>query len=229
MTEIIANNMVKTKLITPGQRLKYVRGSLLKKSRAHIHQTYGLSPDTLAAWENGRIQITEKGIDRCIKIYSSENLILSKEWLLTGNGLDPKFSFDLNQYFKNITPTDHSSEKMDDQMLLAKEIEFFLSLSSSSITCLISSEDMLPMYSAGDYVGGRLRFKNNIIDCIGKDCIIKTKDGATFIRRLAKGSENKKYNLVCLNPAWNGNPEPVIFNIEIESAAPIIWHRRIDD
>ena len=55
------------------------------------------------------------------------------------------------------------------------------------------------------------------------------KDGATFIRRISKGNKEQRYNLVCLNPAWNGNPEPVFFNIEIEAAAPIIWHRRLDD
>lgn len=216
-------------MTSPGERLKYVRENLLKMSRADIHKAHGLSADTLAAWENGKIQITEKGIDRCIKIYNSENLIVSKEWLLTGNGLSPKFSFDLNRYFKNVTTSDLSSEKLDDHMLLAKEIEFFLSQAKNSITCLVSTEDMLPIYSIGDYVGGRLRYQNEINDCIGKDCIIKTKDGATFIRRISKGSKDKKYNLVCLNSAWNGNPEPVIFNVEIEAAAPIIWHRRLDD
>jgi len=220
---------ITNKMISPGERLKYVRENLLKMSRADIQKTHGLSQDTLAAWENGKIQITEKGIDRCIKIYNSENLIVSKEWLLTGNGLSPKFSFDLNRYFKNVTTSDLSSEKLDDHILLAKEIEFFLSQAKNSITCLISTEDMLPMYSIGDYVGGRLRYGNEINDCIGKDCIIKSKDGATFIRRISKGNKEQRYNLVCLNPAWNGNPEPVFFNIEIEAAAPIIWHRRLDD
>lgn len=216
------------KMITPGERLKYIRENLLKLSRANVHETYGLSPDTLAAWENGKIQITEKGIDRCIKMYSSENLIITKEWLLTGEGLSPKFSFDLNRYFRNTT-SEASAEVFDDQMLLAKEIEFFRSLTTNAVVCLISNEDMLPLYSVGDYVGGRLRYNEEINSCIGKDCIIKTKDDSTYVRRIAKPPHGGGYNLVCINPAWNGNAEPVIYNVEIESAAPIIWHRRLDD
>ncbi len=214
---------------TPAERLKYVRENLLKLSRAEIQKKYSLSPDTLAAWENGKIKISEKGINRCIKIYSSENLILSKEWLLTGKGLSPKFSFDLNRYFKTQKIENGTASNIDDTMFLAKELEFFRSLSSNSITGLMSNNDMLPMYSQGDHVGGRLRFGEDIKKCVGKDCIIKTKDGDTYIRRIAKSESGKGFNLVCLNPEWDGNPEPVIFNVEIESAAPIIWHRRNDD
>jgi len=219
-------NIPKTR--TPGERLKYIREKLLKLSRADIHKKHGLSPDTLAAWENGKIQISEKGIDRCIKIYSTENLIVAKEWLLTGEGLGPNFSFDLNRYFRTLS-TEKPDEKIDDSILLAKEIDFFRSLSPNSVTGLVPNEDMLPLYARGDYVGGRFRYGEDIQSCIAKDCIVKTKDGSTYIRRVAKNPNGSGYNLVCLNPQWNGNPEPVIFNVEIECAAPIIWHRRPDD
>ncbi len=61
---------------------------------------HGHKKDTLAAWENEKIQVSEKGIERCIKICSAENLIFSREWLLIGKGLDPSFSFDLRRYFR---------------------------------------------------------------------------------------------------------------------------------
>lgn len=218
----------KPKLKTPGERLKYIRKKLLKLSRADIHKKYGLSLNTLAAWENEKIQISEKGIHRCIKIYNAENLIVSREWLLVGEGLNPNFSFDLNRYFTTL-PTNEPTSKTDDNILLAKEIDFFRSLTSNSVTGLIPSDDMLPTYSCGDHVGGRFRYKKDIDHCIGKNCIIKTKDGDTYIRRLAKNPSGRGYNLVCLNPEWDGNPEPVLFGVEVECAAPIIWHRRHDD
>lgn len=210
---------------TPGSRLKFAREKLLKLSRADITKKYGLSSDTLAAWENGKNPLTEKGLDKCIKIFSNESLIVSREWILTGKGVDPSFKFDLNKYFKNM-PTEQSDEKVEDAILLAKEIEFFRSLSSDSVTGLISNEDMLPLYSRGDYVGGRLLFGEDISACIGKDCIINTEDGAVYIRRVVRNADNETYNLVCLNPSYNGNPEPVIFGVKIKSAAPIVWHRR---
>lgn len=222
------NVTVLDKMRTPGERLKYIRENLVKLSRAEIQEKHGLSQDTLAAWENGKINITEKGIERCIKIYNAENLIFSKEWLLTGEGLSPNFSFELNRYFKHF-PSDWVTTPVDDNFLIAKEIEYFRSLTPNSVTALISTEDMLPLYSPGDYVGGRLKSKKELEDCIGKDCIIRTKDQATYIRRLAKGKDKKHFNLVCINPQWKGNTEPVIFNIEVESAAPIIWQRRADD
>ena len=214
-------------LNTPGQRLKYVREKLLRLSRADLFKKHGLSPDTLAAWENEKLIISEKGIDRCIGIYSAEGIIVSREWLLTGEGLSPNFSFDLNRYFKSL-PTQESDEKVDDTIFLAKEIDFFRSLSPNSITALISTNDMLPIYSCGDHVGGRLRYGKEVESCIGKNCIIKTKDGSLFVRRLVKNPRGKGYNLVCLNPEWDGTLEPVMFSIEVECAAPIIWHRRAD-
>lgn len=217
-----------SKLASPGERLKYIREQLVKLSRAEIQEKYGLSQDTLAAWENERINITEKGIDRCIKIYSAENLIFSREWLLTGEGLSPNFSFELNRYFKNFPSSLETNKKMDDNFLLAKEIEYFRSLTQNSVTALIASEDMLPLYSPGDYVGGRLRQKNDIESCLGRDCIVRTTDNATYVRRVTKSGEKNRFNLVCLNHQWTGNLEPVIFGVEIESAAPIIWHRKLD-
>lgn len=216
------------KVQTIGERLKYIREKLLKLSRADVYKKHGLSPDTLAAWESGKIQISEKGLDRCLKIYNAENLIVAREWLLIGEGLSPKFSFDLNRYFETFH-TEREENEIDDSIILVKEIDFFRSLSKNSVTGLVPNDDMLPIYSRGDYVGGRFRYGEDIEYCIGKDCIVKTKDNATYIRRVVKGSIDKKYNLVCLNPAWNGSPEPVIFNVELECGAPIIWHRRLDE
>ncbi|GAB4392678.1 MAG: helix-turn-helix transcriptional regulator [Gammaproteobacteria bacterium] len=213
---------------SPGQRLKYIREELLKLSRVKIFDKYGLSADTLAAWENGKLKLSEKGLERCIKIYNAENLIVTREWLLTGKGLSPKFSLELNRYFKT-NPTEKPNQPFDDTMLMVKEIDFFQSLAPHSVTALVPNDDMLPLYAAGDHVGGRLRYAKEIATCIGKDCIVKTQDGATYIRRIAKNTKAQGYNLVCLNPAWNGNPEPVLFNVKLEAAAPIIWHRRQDE
>jgi hypothetical protein len=173
-----------------------------------------------------KVSITENAIEKCIKIFSAESIIVSREWLLTGEGLNPNYSFDISRYFNVINPS--SEEKFEDAILLAKEIENFRSLSQNSVTGLIASDDMLPLYSKGDYVGGRLRFGDDINSCIGKDCIIKTKGDGMYIRRMARNISKDSFNLVCLNPAWNGNPEPVIFDVEVESAAPIVWHRRLD-
>lgn len=215
-------------LSTPHSRIKYVRDKLLKLSRAEVFKKHGLSVDTLSAWESGKTQLTEKAIERCIKIFTAENLIVSREWLLTGEGLDPRFSFDLNRYI-HTTTHDATAGRENDTLLLAKEIDFFRSLSPNSVTVLVPNDSMLPVYSRGDYVGGRFLFGKNILNCIGKDCIVKTRDDSIFVRRVVRNTQTGGYNLVCLNPSCNDNTEPVLFDVEISCAAPIIWYRRPDE
>ncbi|MCD8524329.1 MAG: helix-turn-helix domain-containing protein [Gammaproteobacteria bacterium] len=112
------------KMTTPGERLKYIRERLVKLSRAEIQEKHGLSQDTLAAWENGKIKITEKGIERCIKIYNAENLLFSKEWLLTGEGLNPNFSFELIDILKPFLPNG-DRHKLMITFLLQKKLNIF--------------------------------------------------------------------------------------------------------
>ena len=211
-------------LKAPNERLKYIR-ELLKLTRAYMHEKHGISQDSLAAWENGKARVTDSCVDRCIKAYRAEGLIVSKEWILAGEGLDPKFSLDLSRYFR-AQPTEKPEGDIDDEILKLKELEYFKSLTPNSVVSVISSDDMLPLYASGDYVGGRFKFGGEIDDCIGKDCIIKTVEGSTFVRRIAKNISGDGYNLAVLNPQYDGTSEPVIFNAKIESAAPIIWHRR---
>ena len=212
---------------TPGGRLKYVRENILKLSRVFLSQKYGLSVNTLIAWELERVRITEDAITRCINIYGSEGVVLTKRWILTGIGASPQHLFELNRYLKNKSVENESANE-DDSIALSKEIDFFISLSSNSVVILVANNDMLPLYSSGDYVGGRHKFGKHIEQCIGKDCIIQTLDGSTYVRRIIKNMKTKNYNLTCLNPNWYGSQEPVVFNVEIVSAAPIIWHRKID-
>lgn len=210
-----------------GERLKYIRTKLLRLTRAFIYEKYGLSVNTLLAWENGRVELSEKSIDKCIGIFTSENLLVSKEWILLGEGVAPTFISEFNRYIESFSNQDDMT-KVDDNLLLMKEVEYFKSLTKNAIVILVASDDMLPLYAHGDYVGGRFRYGKNIENCIAKDCIVKTTAGATYVRRIAKSTNDNLYNLVCLNPVWHGNQEPVLFNVKIDCAAPIIWHRRLD-
>lgn len=211
-----------------GDRIKYIRSELLKMSRKEVHNKHGLSPDTLAAWENGKINVSENSINRCIDIFNSEEVIVSREWLVTGEGLNPRFHFDLSRYFKNNPAINSDSKEEEDSILLAREVEFFRSLSPNSVTGIISGDNMLPLYAKGDYVGGRLKYNEIIEECVGKDCIIYSQTEEFYIRRLQKNPHTNNYNLASLNPNYGGSSEPVIFDVRVKAVAPIIWHRRID-
>ena len=217
-----------SQLNTPGERIKYIRKNLLKLSRAALCKRYNLPVDTLAAWENGKFKISKKGVERCIKLFGAENVLVSHEWIIVGEGLAPNFSFELNRYFKS-KATEKPKETLDDNVLLIQEIEYFLSSTTNTVTCMITGDEMLPVYVRGDHVGGRFRYENAIASCAGKDCIVKLQSEELLVRRVVQDAENSKLNLICLNMAWNETIEPVLYDVAIECAAPIIWHRRSDN
>lgn len=152
-------------------------------------------------------------------------MVISKSWLLTGEGLDPQMSFKLGKYFSTVENIENSQGESD-EFLMMKEAEFFKNTTKNTIVLLITNQEMLPFYGPGDYIGGRLQSKERVDEFLGKDCIIMIKSGSQYFRRLSKSSTDGSYNLVCLNPIWGSTLEPVIFDVDIEYIAPVIWHRR---
>jgi len=88
---------------------------------------------------------------------------------------------------------------------------------------VVSNNDMLPFYKMGDYVFGRWMFHDNIKKAINKDCIIQLANGNKYFRRLIQDDKGL-FNIACLNPSGT-KYQPVLYNVIIESVAPIIWHR----
>lgn len=213
-----------TKMSDPNQRLLSIRKSL-RLTRKYICDKYELSKETLNAWETGKLKLSEKAIQRCIDIYRSEGMVISRSWLLTGEGLNPQMSLELGKYFSS---TEFLNEKQEDldELLMVKEASFFKQTTKNTIVLLVASEEMLPFYAPGDYIGGRFCLNPKLEDYLGKDCIVITKSEQQYFRRLSKSSIDGSYNLVCLNPGWGSSLEPVIFDVDISRIAQVIWHRR---
>jgi len=221
------NNTEQLKLETPAQRLKYIR-TLLRLSRPYIYEKYGLSADTLNAWESGRIKLTDKGLERCLKIYNKEGAFVSKSWVLSGAGLMPKLSLSLSSYFEPVVSIEEPGAIFNDEESILREIEFFKHTTSNAVVLLISNDDMLPLYAKGDYVGGYFRSGEAVQSCLGRDCVVETATGERYFRRLSMLTVDGLFNLASLNPTMEGSLEPVLFNIEVRKAAPIVWIRRRD-
>lgn len=210
----------KQKPNTPGERLRYVR-SLLRVSRAYLQEKYGIPEVTLKSWENGTTKLTKIGAERCVEIYRNEGFIVSEDWILDGIGLDPKATVTVSHYFS--TPTSKSLPSEDDEIAMVRDANLFKESHSNAVIMIVSNDDMRPFYKPGDYVGGKMRFGNDLFNAINKDCIVHLKNGERFFRRLIKNSSGG-YNLTCLNPNEETS-EPVLFNVDVDGAAPIIWHR----
>lgn len=209
---------------TAGQRLKYIR-NMLRLTRAYLHQKYALSPDSLKAWESGKLKLTQKALDRCIKIYSKEGAFVSKHWILTGEGMRPKLSLSIASYFD--MPHDDlalTSLLVNDEELVLREIAFFKSTSPYATVMLVSKDDMLPCYQVGDYVGGRFSAPEKLDQYVGKDCIIETIEGERYFRRLSLIEEDGNCHLNALNP--QDNVEPLVYHRENMRVALVVWIRR---
>lgn len=214
--------MIKTvdKLNSPGDRLKHIR-SLLRVTRAYLQSKYSIPEVTLKSWENGTTKLTQSGAERCVEVYRSEGMVLSVDWILHGVGIDPKTSVSVSHYFALPTTKDLPIE--DDEFAMIRDADLFKENHPRAAIIIVSNDDMRPFYKPGDYVGGNMRYGDDLHGAINKDCIIYLKNGERFFRRLIKNGAGN-YNLTCLNPNEN-TTEPVLYNVDIESAAPIIWHR----
>lgn len=207
-----------------GERLKYIRG-LLKVSRAYLQDKYGIPEITLKSWENETTKISKSGVTRCIEMYKSEGILVSEDWILFGVGLDPKVSVDVSQYFS--IPTNKDLPIEDDEVAMIRDANVFKENNKNAVVMVVSNDDMRPFYYPGDYIGGKMRFNENIETALNKDCIVYLKNGEKFFRRVIKNHLGS-YNLTCLNPNET-TTEPVLYAVDIEGAAPVIFHRRKDD
>lgn len=209
---------------TPGNRLKYIR-SILRVSRSYMQEKYSLPEVTLKSWENGTTKLTQSGVQRCVEAYRNEGLIVSEDWVMEGIGLDPKSTVTVSHYFA--TPTKQEISFEDDELAMVRDANFFKESHPNTVVMLVSNDDMRPFYLPGDYIGGKMRYGDKIELSVNKDCIIYLKNGERYFRRLIK-SISGNYNLTCLNPNET-TAEPVLFNVDIEGVAPVIWHRWKDD
>lgn len=211
-------------LDTPGSRLKYLR-SILRLTRAYIEKNYKLPEITLKSWENGTIKLSKNGIKRCVAVYKSEGLLVDECWLADGKGLDPTVKLSIGHYFS--MPSDANLPCESDEIAMMRDANDYKNKYPNAVIMIVPNDEMSPYYEQGDYVGGRLRGVNALDFVINKDCIVCLKGGGQYFRRVFQDSLGR-YNLVCLNPAGK-IAEPVIFDANIEWAAPVSWIRKRDD
>lgn len=221
---MITEEKTEEQLDTPGDRLKCIRSSL-HVSRAYLQDKYGLAEATLKSWENGTTRFKPAAAARCAEIYRKEGCIVSEDWIMQGIGLAPKSIVTISRYFA--TPTETELPFEDDEIAMIRDANTFKESYTNAVVMVVSNDDMRPFYRPGDYIGGKMRYGNDIETLVDKDCIISLKNGERFFRRLIKNNTGQ-YNITCLNPNETTS-EPVLYNVEIEGAAPIIWHRWKDE
>ncbi len=210
-----------------GKRLKMLR-KIADLTRNQVEEKYHISVNTQRSWEEGKhTGLTEQGARRILVAFRNEGVQASIGWLLHGTGSAPRLTeklFDTDMLpFEEIKKENAADFENNEKIF--SELEFFFKMNGNAISLQINDDSMEPFILAGDYVAGISRFGDSISQLIGKNCIIETEMGEKYVRLLRKGSKPGLYTIACLNPHTTIE-NPIIYDIELTSAAPIIWQRR---
>lgn len=206
------------------ERIKKLR-SYLRLPRSYFEVKHHLSKETLKKWETGEYKLKDSSIDKIIRVFKKEGLIVSKQWLESGQGAPP--------IFVQNTKTSSTSSKDDflidtaipEEIRTAREVEIISRFYENTVHHYVTDESMMPIYPMDCCVIGIKKYgKDEILKEVGKDCIVKIKQfDHPILRRVHLERENV-FCLYIINCAESmSNIPPIIMNAEIEYVAPVKW------
>lgn len=221
-------------IITP-ERARARRVESMRKSmgfsRRAFEERYGVSASTLQNWEDVKLNgLTEKGATKLIRALKSDGVGCTLEWLMFGVGSAPQIPEHLI-YKQPVLAKKRASQVVFDNdeqdAIIAKELLLFREHHPHAIDLVVKDDGMAPRFIIGDYVAGVRRNKVHIKALLGLDCIVQTQEGDILLRKLKPGTADGFYTLACSNPNAEVK-KPILYDVELIAAAPVIWMRRKD-
>lgn len=221
MDKMDNNVLSNSSAVARGQRLKYVR-TLANLSREQFcSEGSTINSHTLVGWENARFGgLTNVGAKKIVKRLEEAGVLCSVEWLLEGDGTPP---FIDREYLSVLNEGSNPAETED--QIITRELALFKAKNVNPMVFLVNDDCMLPEFSLGDSVAGIKRCGEEIVSVIGLNCIVETTSKSLYLRNVRHGQSEGYYTLVCTNPR-STQKDAILFNVKLDSAAPVIWHRR---
>lgn len=209
-----------------GMRLKTIR-AMTGLTRQEFEKKHTISASTVQSWEAAKAGgLTERGALRLLPIFRSEGITCSMDWLLHGIGDPPQLLNELSVEGIMESPAEYLA--IPDSKVIIRELLTFRKMNENTIDFQIKDDGMGPHYNIGDYVAGKRRFSEGLSAIVGLDCIVQTSSNEVLFRRIQKSTKPNLYNLICIN-LNTSVPLRTMYDQELVSAAPVIWHRRLDD
>lgn len=209
---------------TCGNRIKRARTLAGYMTRKAFAETHGISKNTLQSWEQDKHPLTRKGAIRLAQALQHEGIQCSVEWLLLGAGVHPI----VNHFHRASSPQGQLSEQVsyNEQQAVNAEAQVFRAHHEQAVTYVIEDNAMEPYYHPGDHVGGiKLRAEDIEHFALNRHCIVETKNGLLIPRYLQPGTQAGRYTISSVNSKARSMVPLILFDIDIVSAAPIVWHR----
>lgn len=204
------------------ERIKAARSIAGYAERKAFCSRFSFPLATLEAWERGKNPLTLKGAKRLVEILREVGVYSSEEWLREGKGISPRPIEEISE--DSDVSAGESLYAVGKNLKIAKEISTFITQNEGAIVTIVNDDAMLPFYEEGDYVGGIKHIGPNIKEAMNKRCIIEFANRKLTVRQLSKGTDSSHYNMSAINLNTKMSPT-VEYNVEIISAAPILWHR----
>lgn len=200
--------------IERAKRIRYLRDNVLKLSRAAFCQKHNISPYTLQNWEDLRYGgLTDKSVKMLVTAFQAEGIDCDSDWLLYGEGKDPVLRSWL------------SPLQQSDTALITEELKVFHQLHRHAVDTIIGDDGLGPCFMPGYRVAGKKLFNQNINKALELPSIVQTQDGLILTRLIKASAIPEHYTLACSNSQTSVS-EPILKNVKLLYAAPIIWSRR---
>lgn len=205
-----------------GIRVRRIR-NMANLSRQKLCEESDININTLKGWEIGRYGgLTRLGAEKLIHQAAKEGVSCTLDWLMYGIGIGPSVKGDFTE--------SHSSSEMVglvsevEETKIANELSLFKKHYNHAIDYIVPDDSMMPIYQCNDYVAGVELSGQKITKAIGQNCIIRMACGTIILRQLRKGVDQNNYTLMSLN--IDQSLEPILYNVKVQSAAPVIFHRK---
>jgi hypothetical protein len=180
----------------------------------------------MEAWEQGRNNVPDKILDILEKIFKSEGINITKNWILSGNIYEP-----INNSIKNPNISKiHSLYSVTKDINYLKgdlnyfsELKFFQETNKDSIVTMILDDALAPYFNKGDYVGGVAAISETMEKYIGKFCILKMPNSDIVTRKVVNFKNNQKATICSINPKATLHT-PDYYTISFDKIALITRH-----
>ncbi|BBH54378.1 hypothetical protein [Fluviispira sanaruensis] len=207
-----------------GERIKWSR-KILGLNREYLCEKYDVSINTFGSWERSEKKISDQAVNTCLNILKQEGLKITKEWLLTGIGSNPNIDYAQKMFEKESFIEIEQAISPSEAINIEKK--FFLKNNENSVLIRNIGNEMSPYYEPDEWIGGIKKDRNKIELLNGLDCIVQIFGKKNPIFKRLIFTDNNEINLHILNPFTDIKP-PIIFNVKLVWAAPVIWRRKID-
>lgn len=205
-----------------GERLRRLR-NITNMSRLELIHKYNIPTlNTYKNWELGGVKrgLPKSALRKINEICRGEGIQFTIEWLLHGIGQGPQIAKQFDE-----TSTADTPELKEEKKMLMDELMLFRQHVRDAIDIVMPDDSMAPRFVKGEYAAGEKLFKKDLASAVGLDCIVQTEDGKLLLRHVRERNEKGLFTLMTHNTSAEIK-EPVLYEVKIVNAAPVIWQRR---